>query len=510
MAQQASLHESANSLAALQSNRKVMALTPASSAGATTTSATGAADSDVGRGSAEDDAYATEDDELTPDLTIAVSPSGNKSSPFYELITYVFQKVSKGMTATLPTTAPSGISALHSEMYLAALEELRRQGPVFHKKDVLVILSAIINTVVPSGRRFSISKHVKAASLLPKLDPNSDIYLSVTGLLRDLLVALHPQIDHDRHCPPQFGQLKKCVWLCSTPEKTAVYRILQIMNQIILWIELGLFETPTSEQVYVSAWSLLFNILLSDSGIRAIPGDLVSKASANARQQTEDAFGSTTSASRGRKVDLSIRIRVDNQWKTEIAIFEFKSSSSTPEMCKKQQQKSVRINAAILLDLASRGLHIDKSYPIIAEGRALGMDFYTLRRYQDVLGAGRSTPKGVSLPSQVDDLKSFLESDTMITLLAFRESDTEHLRRFAVDVKDVLGMSTQTPFGSSSDEDTDEDDVDGTLSVDVPARPSTPPPKKRPNPHILFSPSKRDKRPAQDLVDFVDDDEDDG
>lgn len=77
-------------------------------------------------------------------------------------------------------------------------------------------------------------------------------------------------------------------------------------------------------------------------------------------------------------------------------------------------------------------------------------------------------------------------------------------------MKDVLAMSTQTPFGSSSDEDTDEDDVDGTPSVDVPARPCTPPPKKRPNPHILFSPSKRDKRPAQDHVDFVDDDEDDG
>ncbi|KAG0056668.1 hypothetical protein BGZ89_002060 [Linnemannia elongata] len=188
----------------------------------------------------------------------------------------------------------------------------------------------------------------------------------------------------------------------------------------------------------------------------AIPGELVSKASTNARQRTEDAFGSTTSASCGRKVDLSIRIRVDNQWKTEIAIFEFKPSSSTPEICEKQQQKSVRINAAILLDLESRGLNIDKSYQKIAEGRALGMDFYTLRRYQDVLGAGRSPPKGVSLPSQVDDLKAFLESDTMITLLAFRE----HLRRFAVDVKDVLAMSTQTPFGSSSDEDTDEDDVD--------------------------------------------------
>ena len=119
-------------------------------------------------------------------------------------------------------------------------------------------------------------------------------------------------------------------------------------------------------------------------------------------------------------MDLSIRIRVENQWKTEIAIFEFKSSTATQEMCRKQQKKSVRLNAAILLELEARGLDINKSFPVIAEGQALGMNFYTLRRFGEVLGAGKSTPKGIFLPSQVEHLKAFLESDTMMTLLAFK------------------------------------------------------------------------------------------
>jgi hypothetical protein len=95
----------------------------------------------------------------------------------------------------------------------------------------------------------------------------------VKNLLKDLLQSLHPQMEVDRHCSPQFGQLKKRVWtmLCDTPEKTAAYTTLQIMNQIVLWIELSMFVSPTSEQVYVTAWSLIFNILLLDTNIRAIP-----------------------------------------------------------------------------------------------------------------------------------------------------------------------------------------------------------------------------------------------
>ncbi|KAK3836406.1 MAG: hypothetical protein JOS17DRAFT_771927 [Linnemannia elongata] len=86
-----SLHELANSLATLQSNKRGMVLTPASSVGATRTSATGAADTDeVSRVTGSSP---VENDELAPDLTTAVPPSGNKSDPFYELISYVFQEI---------------------------------------------------------------------------------------------------------------------------------------------------------------------------------------------------------------------------------------------------------------------------------------------------------------------------------------------------------------------------------------------------------------------------------
>ncbi|KAG0221461.1 hypothetical protein BGW42_007682, partial [Actinomortierella wolfii] len=118
------------------------------------------------------------------------------------------------------------------------------------------------------------------------------------------------------------------------------------------------------------------------------------------------------------------------------------------------------------------------------------MDFYTLRRYQDVLGAGRSTPKGISLPSQVEDLKAFLESDAMILLLDFKD----HMRRFAVDVIDPLATSKQTPFGVNNCGDMDEEGGESALTANAIPRYTTPPPRKRSNPYILYSPSKNSKR----------------
>lgn len=117
---------------------------------------------------------------------------------------------------------------------------------------------------------------------------------------------------------------------------------------------------------------------------------------------------------------MSIRIRFDDNWRHEVAIFEFKATTATQAMCEKQQRKSVRLNAALLYDLEAKGLDITKSYPIIAEGQALGLDFYALRRYDEILGAGRSTTKGISLPSHVDQLKAFFESETLFILLSFK------------------------------------------------------------------------------------------
>ncbi|KAG0025143.1 hypothetical protein BGZ82_010200, partial [Podila clonocystis] len=361
----------------------------------------------------------------------------------------------KKKSATLPSPSSSALwelSVNHQEMYKAALAYLREPGPVEAKKDVLVLLLGIINTVSPNARQFSLSKKIMAESQLPELDPQAETHKTVNGLLAELLKALYPDLDKDRYCEPDFVQLQKKVWQLlqdaassrHTHAEKAKYTTLQIVQQILLWIELGLFTSPTSEHVYVSAWGMLFNILLFDT---------------------------------------THQDQVDNGWKKEIAIFEFKASISTRQMCEKQQKKSVCLNAAILMDLEARGLDLQHSYPIIAEGRGLGLAFYTLRRYGDTLGAGRSTAKGQSLPSQVSQPKTFLQLNSILTLLSFRE----HLRRYAVDVVDVLAMSPSTPFG-----DGDEDDPPSTPD-DPPARQCTPPPRKRPSPFILFSPSRKDK-----------------
>ncbi|KAG0232995.1 hypothetical protein BGW41_001654 [Actinomortierella wolfii] len=195
-------------------------------------------------------------------------------------------------------------------------------------------------------------------------------------LQKELLTALYPANTnfgiaiHKRR--PQFRSLKRQVWtlVSQSEEDTAKYTILQIVSQLLLWIELDLFASPTSEHVFVSSWSTLFNILLHDTPLRAIP--------TQARQEAESMYGSTYSTACGRKVDMSVRIRFDGKRQHEVAIFEFEATTATKAMCEEQQKKSVRLNAAILYDFEAKGLDISESYPIIAKGQALGLDFYTL------------------------------------------------------------------------------------------------------------------------------------
>ncbi|KAG0340271.1 hypothetical protein BG000_000278 [Podila horticola] len=138
-------------------------------------------------------------------------------------------------------------------------------------------------------------------------------------------------------------------------------------------------------------------------------------------------------------------------------------------MCEKQQKKPVRLNAAIIYDLEAKGLDISRSYPIIADGQAFGLDFYALRRYDNGLGAERSTTKGITLPSHVDQPKAFFESETMFILLAFKE----HLRQFTYDVTDVLTTSAPTPFGANYGHYDEYDDDEIASTTDLPSRPST-------------------------------------
>jgi hypothetical protein len=150
-----------------------------------------------------------------------------------------------------------------------------------------------------------------------------------------------------------------------------------------------------------------------------ISGELASKASKNCREITETEFGKLTQGACGRKVDPTIRVLAEGAWTGEIAVFECQPNVSD-STCSRQLNKSVRLNAAVLLDLERKGLDITRWFPIIAESRGPVLDFHTLKRYDDVLGVGRSTVRSAWLPSHPSQLKAFLRSDTLHVLLGFR------------------------------------------------------------------------------------------
>ncbi|KAF9081774.1 hypothetical protein BGX27_004777, partial [Mortierella sp. AM989] len=132
--------------------------------------------------------------------------------------------------------------------------------------------------------------------------------------------------------------------------------------------------------------------MLHGGGLRVIPGELASESSKNCRHITETEFGKSKQKACGWKVDLTIRVMAEGAWTGEVAVFECKPVV-TDSTCSQQLKKSVRLNAAILLVLEKQGLDISCWFPIIAESRGLVLDFYTIKRYGDVLGVGRSTSR---------------------------------------------------------------------------------------------------------------------
>ncbi|KAF9346774.1 hypothetical protein BGX26_001710 [Mortierella sp. AD094] len=210
-------------------------------------------------------------------------------------------------------------------------------------------------------------------------------------------------------------------------------------------------------------------------------GELSSPSTKKARMAVESVFGATTKYICGRKVDISLRVLENYNWDTEISIFEFKPPDVTPSTREKQQRKAVRLNTAVLLDLEKKGVDIAQHFPVIAEGLGLALNFYTLRRYDDVIGAGKATAKTVWLPCDEISLKEWLLSDSVHVLLAF----TKHTMRFATEVKQSMARAMAGPI------------------------PTTPPQTHRPlPPAVLLSPSRRNKRLRPDDDDSDDENDD--
>ncbi|KAG0043656.1 hypothetical protein BGZ83_011180 [Gryganskiella cystojenkinii] len=108
-----------------------------------------------------------------PEMHIVIPPPA-KVTPFYDLIAYVFLKAKK-KSATLPSPSSSALGELsvnYQEVYQAALAYLQDPGPVEAKKDELVLLLYIINTVSANAPQFLLSKKIVTELRLPELDPS--------------------------------------------------------------------------------------------------------------------------------------------------------------------------------------------------------------------------------------------------------------------------------------------------------------------------------------------------
>ncbi|KAG0225738.1 hypothetical protein BGW41_004577 [Actinomortierella wolfii] len=334
-------------------------------------------------GDSESSSSAAEVPVVKVDLTRA------QATPFYDLIEYLFKKT-RGETATLPAIPRSFESSNFGEIYRSAHAQLASQNG--GNKDTLTVLSGIINTISPAGQEFTLSPRIKSESLVSSLTSRLPC---VEVLLKELLNALSPNYDNDPHGEITLIGLQVKVWkllaesatdgLPKSKEQRATMMVLKAVSQICSLLENRQLQPPHSEHVFVSVWSNIMNLLFQDSLIRVIPGELTSAAAKDSRTMVEEEFGLTTRYICGRKVDLSVRVYADHTWQNEIAVYEFKTATLSDATCLQQQQKSVRLNGAILLDLERRGVDIRHQFPIIAEGRGLALDFYTLRRYEDIL-----------------------------------------------------------------------------------------------------------------------------
>ncbi|KAG0029286.1 hypothetical protein BGZ81_003959 [Podila clonocystis] len=90
----------------------------------------------------------------------------------------------------------------------------------------------------------------------------------------------------------------------------------------------------------------------------------------------------------------------------------------------------IRIWCYVLKDILAGHL----SFPIIAETHGSQVTLYSIRRYGDVFGVGLATHETITIPTNVQELKSFLQSNNLDILLAFGK----HMRAHATHVRDVL------------------------------------------------------------------------
>lgn len=120
---------------------------------------------------------------------------------------------------------------------------------------------------------------------------------------------------------------------------------------------------------------------------------------------------------------LKVSVEVIGRGKSDLATFSIDgrplSSQSPFDPPTRFALRNVRHNARV--SLAHERRHIDtfSSFPIIAETHGHQVTLYSVRRYGDVLGVGLATRETIAIPTNVHELRSFLQSNSLDILLAF-------------------------------------------------------------------------------------------
>ncbi|KAI1302547.1 hypothetical protein EDD11_005593 [Mortierella claussenii] len=381
-------------------------------------------------------------------------------SPFLPLLEHVYKKV-QGQDTVLPPVPSSFICQEYKELYQYVYNGLtsaeqdkgkgkdkskgksrcknRDKGRAYHvDKEVLMTLSGIVNTISPSTQAFTFTSAIKADSLVVALDEKD---VALTELMNELLEAYCPGHEEDPLAPLNVSSLRIKIWgqlaaLGATTSATRNMRqrmaVLLVVDYICTLISTNQLALPVTEHVIISVWSFILTVLLRE--VRGIPGELAYPAAKDIRLHAESEYGVTTEPVRGRKVAISVRVFANNHWDNEICIFEISPGAASDMICAEQQLKTMRLNAFILYELELKGVDTCKHYPIIAEGRGLCLNLYTLKRNGNFITAGKSINSVIWIPTDVVQLKQFLKSDSMQILMKF----ADHMARYAVHVQETL------------------------------------------------------------------------
>ncbi|KAG0077834.1 hypothetical protein BGZ93_008537 [Podila epicladia] len=345
-----------------------------------------------------------------------------EGSPFYPLVYYVYAKI-QCVNLPLPDIPSDITSPHHWDLYVLAICHLAQIKSLGRKlcvpEEVLIMLSGVVNACWPPALlAISLAPHIEDMSLVPTLEAVNPI---VTLLKGELLSALCPGINGDPDAVPSIASFNTMIAsrltvLAITQEEhneNLAFTVLRLMQHLAL---LARYNNAHMKPDFFSIWRYVLQDILAG------PPDLSIEL-----LEME-----------GTLMPLRVSCDVIGYGQADIGVYLVdphhvppSQPSDTPT---RLALRTVRDNAKISLALEKRHIDTFSSFPIIAETRDSRVTLYSIRRYGDVFGVGLATRETITVPTNVQEFKSFLQSNSLDILLAFGE----HMRTHATHVRDVL------------------------------------------------------------------------